>query len=580
MGLVWKSARGGTVGLGAATLFSALLPLAVAYVGKRIIDAVVEKNDAATLRWVVLELAVVAVLALNTRILALVRTIIGARLGVDINLEILEKAQNLELSHFEDPEFYDQLTRARREASSRPLSVVTGVFQIVQYALTLVGYGGLLLNISGVAVVGLVLAALPATYAEMRFSTSAFRMRSFRAPETRRLAYIEFLLGSEGNAKEMMTFGLGPTFLGRYRDLAETIYREDRALAIRRAGWGFVLSLLALGVFYGFYAFVAREASRTVITIGNLTLYVVAFRQGQQAFQSLLSTLGGMFEDNLYMSNLFAYLAIPTREPAKVEEGAEVAAHAEPGIVFEDVGFRYPGKDEWALRHVNLRIRKGERLALVGENGSGKTTFIKLLTRLYDPTEGRIVLDGLPLAAYDAKALRKRIGVIFQDFVRYQLSLSENVGVGSVEHLDDRPRVESALERGGADELPKTLKGGLDASLGRWFNREGAELSGGQWQRVALSRAFMREDADILVLDEPTSALDAEAEQAIFERFQELSKGKTTLLISHRFPTVRTADRIIVLSKGEIVEEGSHEELLKKDGRYRHLFQLQAKGYL
>ncbi len=307
-----------------------------------------------------------------------------------------------------------------------------------------------------------------------------------------------------------------------------------------------------------------------------MVLYVMAFRQGQQAFQSILSAIGGMYEDNLYMSNLFAYLAVVPTAPPPALPGP---TQEEEGIRFEDVGFRYPGKEEWALRDLDLFIPRGQSLALVGHNGAGKTTFIKLLTRLYEPTEGRILLDGKDLRVWDQEALRRRIGVVFQDFNQYQLQVRDNVGLGSVDHRDDEARIHRAVDRGGAASVIAALPGGLDTQLGRWF-KDGAELSGGQWQKIALARAFMREEADILVLDEPTAALDAEAEHAVFERFKSLADGRTSILISHRFPTVRMADRIVVLEGGRILEQGSHAELVAQGGRYAHLFSLQARGYL
>jgi ATP-binding cassette subfamily B protein len=320
----------------------------------------------------------------------------------------------------------------------------------------------------------------------------------------------------------------------------------------------------------------ALAAAAGRLTLGNLVLYVMAFRQGQQAFQSILTAVGGMYEDNLYMSNLFKYLAIAVEAPPRLPAAP---ASSEEGIVFEDVGFRYPGAEGWALRHVNLAIRRGESLALVGHNGAGKTTFIKLLTRLYEPTEGRILLDGRDLRAWEPDALRRRIGVVFQDFNQYQLKVRENVALGSVEHQDDEARIQRAVERGGAAEIVAGLPGGLETQLGRWF-RSGAELSGGQWQKIALARAFMREEADILVLDEPTAALDAEAEHAVFQRFRVLARDRTTILISHRFPTVRMADWVAVLDGGRILEEGTHDTLVARGGRYAELFSLQAKGYL
>jgi ATP-binding cassette subfamily B protein len=375
-------------------------------------------------------------------------------------------------------------------------------------------------------------------------------------------------------------FGLGPMLLDRYRSLGETFYREDRDLAMKRARAAYLLSLIGTAAFYGCYAVMAVAAAAGTLTLGKLTLYVVAFRQGQQAFQAILTAIGGMYEDNLYMSNLFAYLAIPVGTgPARGPAVSPSAPEGEQGLRFEGVGFRYPGREDWALRGIDLVIPRGQVIALVGHNGAGKTTFVKLMTRLYEPTEGRILLDGRDLADWDPEALRARIGVVFQDFNQYQLKLRENVGVGSVEHMQDEARVERAVEHGGARELVLSMAEGLETPLGRWF-KDGVELSGGQWQKIALARAFMREEADILVLDEPTASLDAEAEHAVFERFRTLTKGRTTILISHRFPTVRMADRILVVEGGRIVEEGTHAELVAKGARYARLFELQARGYL
>ena len=574
--LVWRSSPGGSVALGLLTLVASVIPLGIAYFGKLIMDAVVAGDHARTLRLVLFELAAVAAQALVQRALGLVRSLLGARLGLDINALILEKALTLELRHFEDAEFYDRLTRARREASSRPLSVVTETFQLLQNAITLAGYAALLFRFSGLAVLGLLAAAVPATIVEMKFSSTAFRMRNWRSPEARRLNYLEYVLANDDHAKEVKLFGLGPVLLDRFKALGETFYDEDRRLAIRRAAWAYGLSLLGTAAFYGAYAYMAMDAARGRLTLGNMVLYIAAFRQGQQAFQSILGAVGGMYEDNLYMSNLFQYLAI---EPDPQLPALDAPAVPEQGIRFEGVGFRYPGKETWALRGIDIFIPAGQSLALVGHNGAGKTTFIKLLTRLYEPTEGRILLDGRDLRVWDPEALRRRIGVVFQDFNQYQLKLRENVGLGSVDHRDDEARVLRAIDRGGAEQVVANVAGGLDAQLGRWF-KDGAELSGGQWQKVALARAFMREEADILVLDEPTAALDAEAEHAVFERFQALAEGRTTILISHRFPTVRMADRILVIEGGQVLEEGGHAELVARGGRYAELFALQAKGYL
>ncbi|HET7542787.1 MAG TPA: ABC transporter ATP-binding protein [Polyangiaceae bacterium] len=588
LSLVWTSSPSLLIYLSGLSMAGAVIPLLVAYAGKRIVDAVVQHSRPLTLNWVALELLFVALSAATQRGQGLVRSLLGARLGTDVNVEILDKALRLDLSFFEDAEFYDKLTRARREASSRPVALLSESFSLVQNVVTLLGYAVMLAHFSAWIVLGLLFATLPATLSEMRYSKIAFRIRNWRSPESRRLLYLEYVLANDEHVKEVKLFGIGQHLLGRYRALAESFFEEDKKLAIRRALLTHAFSLLGTLAFYATYAVMAVAAALSRITLGNLTLYVVSLRQGQQAFQSVLSGIGNLYEHNLYMSNLFSYLELAAqneREQAERMQRAQRAqdelapANAEAGLRFENVGFRYPGKDRWALRHVDLAIPPGDSIALVGENGAGKTTFVKLLAGLYPPSEGRILLDGRDLSTWEPQRLRQRFGVLFQDFNKYQLKLRENIGLGSVVHLLDEPRIERAAERGGALELVQTLPGGLDASLGHWFEK-GSELSGGQWQKVALARAFMREEADILVLDEPTAALDAEAEHAVFERFRELAKGRTTIVISHRFPTVRMAKNIIVLENGQIIEHGSHEQLLEKDGKYARMFKLQAQGYL
>ena len=579
--LVWRSSPSMTIALAGLTLVGALVPLGVAYVGKRIVDAVVAHSREGTFRWVLVELALVTAMATVQRGLSLVRSLLGARLGIDINVTILEKALGLDLRHFEDPDFYDKLTRARREASSRPIALVTETFGLVQSVITLTGYAALLLRFSAWSVLALFAATIPATIAEMRFSKLAFKVRNWRSPESRRLLYLEYVLANDEHAKEVKLFGLGPLLLDRYRTLSEQFYEEDRRLYVRRTKWTHALSLVGTAAFYASYATMALLAAAGALTLGDMTLYVLAFRQGQQAFQSALAAIGSMYEHNLYMSNLWDYLRVAdeaARLPPPSSASPEGLASPSRGIVLEDVGFHYPGKDVWALRHLNLSIPAGESLALVGENGAGKTTLVKLLTRLYEPTEGRIWLDGRDLKAWDVGDLRSRFGVLFQDYNQYQLKVRENVGLGSVAYMADEPRIGRAVERGGATEIVKGLAGGLDAPLGRWF-QDGTELSGGQWQKIALARAFMREEADILVLDEPTASLDAEAEHAVFERFRALAQGRTTIVISHRFPTVRMARTIVVLEHGRIVEQGTHEELRALKGRYSRMFELQAEGY-
>ena len=575
LALVWESSRAGTLALGLLTLGSAALPLAIAFTGKAIIDGVVAHDAHATVRWVAVELGLIALQAAFERSLSLVRQTLGARLALDINVRILDKALALELKHFEDPDFYDRLTRARREASSRPVSVVTELFRLGQNVLTLAGYVGVLVGWSGLAVVALMFAAFPAAVSEMRFSGAAFRMRNHRSPDARRLNYLEYVLANDEHAKEVKLFALGRTLLDRYRALGERFYAEDKRLATQRTGWGYALSLLGTFAFYGAYAAMAYSAATGHLTVGQVTLYLVAFRQGQTAFQGCLASLGSMFEDNLYMANLFEYFAMPTGE-ATLPPITD--ARDEEGIRFEDVGFRYPGQKGWALQELSLFIPKGRSLALVGHNGAGKTTFIKLLARLYEPTQGRILLDGRDLKSYPPDELRRRIAVVFQDFNRYQFTVGENIGAGDVAHLHDQARWRQAATDGLAAPFVETLPGRYGAQLGSWF-KGGRELSGGQWQKLALSRAFMRREADILVLDEPTAAIDAQAEADVFEHFRRLAARRMAILISHRFSTVRMADEILVMRDGVITERGSHAELLHAGGHYARLFTLQAAGY-
>ena len=580
--LVWTTSRGMTFALVVLSLVSGALPAAVAYVGKLIVDAVVTaaqtSSDADRMRaigFVGLEMGVVVALAAAQRGISVCQSLLRAQLGHRVNVLILEKALTLKLPQFEDSEFYDKMTRARREASSRPLSLVMRTFGLGQTAISLVTYGALLLQFSGWAVLVLVLAALPVFVAETKYSGEAFRLFRWRTPETRHQMYLETVIAREDYAKEVQVFGLGQQLLSRYATIFHGLYREDKSLTLRRGIWGYALGLVSTAAFYGAYAWIVVAAARGRISLGEMTMYVLVFKQGQSAVSGALTAIGGMYEDNLYLSNLYEFLDAPADGYS-----GEHTVGPEPGdgLRFESVSFTYPGAETPALNELSLHLKPGRKLALVGENGSGKTTLIKLLARLYEPSSGRILLDGLPLHEWHVAALRRRLGVIFQDFVHYQFIVGENIGVGDSDAFDDEERWRAAARKGMADEFINRLPDGYRTQLGRWFHG-GRELSLGQWQKIALARAFMRRDADILVLDEPTASMDAAAEVQIFERFREMTQEQMAIVISHRFSTVRMADEIAVLAGGRIIERGNHGTLMEADGHYAHLFSLQAAGY-
>ena len=583
--LVWSTSRNLALILAALTLVAGVLPAAVAWIGQLIVDGVVTAMDqyqqtgsaetTFVLLFVAAEAGVVAVIAGTQRGISTVQALLRALMGQRINLMILEKALTLKLAHFEDSEFYDKLTRARREASTRPLSLVTRTFGLVQNGISLISYGVLLVQFSPWTVLILIAGGIPEFLAEAKFSGDKFRLFRWRSPETRMQMYLETVLAREDYVKEVKLFRLGPKLLQRYRAIFTKLFAEDRKLTLRRDSWGFVLGLLGTAAFYGAYAWIALSAIRGSISLGQMTMYLLLFKQGQSAVSASLSAISGMYEDNLYLSNLYEYLEQPVPEAqGELQQGPQPG----DGVRFEQVSFRYPDSEEPALQQINLHLKPGDSLALVGENGSGKTTLIKLLTRLYQPDAGRILLDGLDLQQWQADALHQRIGVIFQDFGRYQFLVGENIGAGDMSHFEDRQRWQQAAEKGMAKDFIDKLPQQYDTQLGKWF-KGGRELSGGQWQKIALARAFMRTTADLLVLDEPTATMDAAAEASIFEHFRDLSRDKMTILISHRFSTVRMADKIIVIDKGRIVEQGSHEQLMELGGQYAYLFSLQAQGY-
>lgn len=582
--LVWDTSHGLTVSLFGLTVVAGLVPAAIAWVGKGLVDSVVAASSAGgapeavriAMLWVGVEAALVVLLAGFQRGLQVTDALLRAQLGHRVNVLILNKALELELVHFEDPALYDRMTQARREASSRPLALVRKSFGLFQNGISLLTYGALLIAFSPLAVLALGLAALPAFFAETRFAGEAFRLFTWRTPEKRKQAYLEVVVAREDYAKEVKLLELGPRLVSEYQRIFNTLYGEDRKLTLRRGGWGLLLGALSTAALYGAYGFIAMNAAMGRISLGQMTMYLLVFKQGQSAFAAILQAIGGMYEDNLYVANLYAFLDEPI---AAAGGSATEGPNPEDGLRIEALCFTYPGATEPALNGVSLHLEPGRKLALVGHNGSGKTTLIKLLTRLYLPESGRILLDGLELSEWEPRALRRRMGVVFQDFVKYQFTIGENIGVGDVAAIDDAERQRDAAERGMAWPFIEPMPEGLNTQLGRWFPG-GRELSIGQWQKIALSRAFMRSDASLLVLDEPTSAMDAEAEAEIFQRVRQMTGQQMALLISHRFSTVRMADEIVVLDGGRVVEEGDHQELMARDGQYAHLFRLQAAGYL
>jgi ATP-binding cassette subfamily B protein len=578
--LVWETRPTLALALGLLTVLGGVLPTAAAWVGARIIDTVIvaqasggDVRDA--LHWVVLEGVVIALLALCSRSLAFTQSLLRAQLGHRVNVLILEKAQQLELAQFEDSEFYDRLIRARREASTRPLSLVSRSFGLLQNLVALSSFAVLLFQYSGWAVFLLLAAGLPGFVAETKFSGDAFRLFRWRSAEKRMQDYLESVLARDDHAKEVKLFGLGPRLLVRYKDIFQRLYSEDRKLALKRDIWGFALGLMATVILYGAYGWVVVAAVAGLITVGQMTLYLMLLRQGQTAVTAALGAVSGLYEDNLYLSTLYEYLETPLHPVGGTATQGPLPGD---GIRFEDVCFSYPGAREAAVDHVTLHLQPGHSLALVGANGSGKTTLVKLLTRLYLPDSGRVLLDGLDLRQWDEATLRARIGVIFQDFTRYQMPVGENIGAGDEPNFEDEALWREAAQKGRAEGFIAQLPDGYHTQLGKWF-LNGRELSGGQWQKVALSRAFMRSRADILVLDEPTAAMDAQAEAEVFDHFRQLAQRRATILISHRFSTVRHADQIAVLEHGRLLELGSHEQLMQTGGRYAELFALQARGY-
>jgi ATP-binding cassette subfamily B protein len=515
------------------------------------------------------------------RLSALAESLLGDLVANRTSVQLMEHAASLDLAQLENAEINDKLDRARRQTVGR-IGLVTGLLTMVQDLVTLGSLAIALVVYVPWLLVLLALAVLPSFLGETRFAALSYSLLYSWTQERRQLDYLRYVGASDVSAKEVKLFGLARFLVGRYADLAREFYEANRALALRRAVVSSLLALVGTLGYYGAYAAIiyltvtGHETPAGPFTIGVLTFLAASFRQSRDMIQRTLLGASQLVEQSLYLDDLFSFLALEPRVTSAAGAPA-VPAPIRQGFVFENVGFHYPGSELWAVRGLSFRLRPGERLALVGENGAGKTTLAKLLARLYDPTEGRILLDGRDLREYDLDSLRRNVGVIFQDYVRYDFSLSDNIAVGDVTRQAERTAIETAAERSLANTVAVRLQGGYDQMLGRRF--EGSvDLSGGEWQKVALARAYLRE-AQLLILDEPTAALDARAEYEVFQRFAELTVGRMAVLISHRFSTVRMADRILVLLQGELVEQGSHEELVARGGLYAELFHLQAAGY-
>ncbi|HEX6965798.1 MAG TPA: ABC transporter ATP-binding protein [Gemmatimonadaceae bacterium] len=596
--LVWQAHAGYTVTMAVLRLARAFVPVATLWVGKLIIDAVVQGQRGHTnfpylWKLVVLEIAIVLAGEALARVSTLVESLLGDLFSNLTSVRLMEHAATLDLERFEDPAFYDQLERARRQTVGR-IGLLSQLLGMGQDILTLASLGTALFVYSPWLLVLLAVAVMPSFLGETHFASLEYSLLYRWTPERRQLDYLRYLGASDKTAKEVQMFGLAPWLVERYRVLSDRFYEENKRLSVRKAIVGTALSLFGTLGYYAAYVIILIRAMRGAITIGSLTFLAASFARSRDIIQRILLTASSVYEQSLYLKDLFEFF--DERPTITSQPGAlEVPAPMRDGFVFDDVGFRYPGSDRWAVRHVSFRLRPGERIAFVGENGAGKTTLTKLLARLYDPTEGRILLDGVDLREYDLASVRRAIGVIFQDFVRFDMRFDENIAVGEIEQTREYLGVDapygapsdgngsvpapivSAAEQSLAASLLPRFTDGYRQMLGRRFDG-GVDLSGGEWQKVALARAYMR-NAQVLILDEPTAALDARAEYEVFLRFSELVAGRMAVLISHRFSTVRMADRIIVLEHGTIVEEGTHEQLVARGGVYAELFALQAAGY-
>lgn len=588
--LIWSTNRKLTVCMAALRVIRSLIPLAALWIAKLILDTVIAQRSSGLDSWrlfglVALEAGIIVAGEALARISALVESLLGDQFSNSTSLRLMEHASRLDLRHYEDPAFYDQLERARRQTTGR-IVLLSQLLGMIQDLLTLISLSAALLAYSPLLFVLLVAAVFPAFLGETHFASLEYSLFYRWTPERRLLDYVRYVGASDETAKEVQMFGLSSWLMDRFRTLSGKFYEENRKLAVRKSGVSFALSVLGTAGYYSAYGVILLRAVRGDLTIGSLTFLAGSFSRSRDLIQRLLLGASDIYQQCLYLKDLFDFfnmqptITSPAGAPAVPDRIRE-------GFVFEDVGYLYPGSERWAVRHIHFRLKPGERIALVGENGAGKTTLTKLLSRLYDPAEGRILLDGRDLRDYDLASVRRAIGVIFQDFVEYDLRFDENIGVGEIdrvrEYLDQPEPAEApdalrdAAQKSLAASLLPRFPLGYRQMLGRRFDG-GLDLSGGEWQKVALARAYMR-DAQVLILDEPTAALDARAEYEVFQRFADLIAGRMAVIISHRFSTVRMADRILVLNDGAIVEEGSHEELVARKGLYAELFSLQAEGY-
>jgi ATP-binding cassette subfamily B protein len=584
--LIWRTSPGLTLGNIILRLLRAALPLAMLYIGRLILDDIVQltklpaaSRNVSPVFWLVaLEFGLVLLTDALGRAVALLDSLLGDLFANASSVRLMRHAAELDLDQFEDSTFYDKLERARRQTLSRS-ALMSQVLAQGQDVVTLVLLAGGLVAFQPWLLGLLLLAVVPAFLGESHFNERSYSLSHSWTPERRELDYLRQTGASDETAKEVKIFGLSDFLIARFETLSDQFYAQNKGLALRRAGWGTVFAAIGAAGYYGAYLYIIQQAVGGAISIGQLTFLAGSFARLRALLEGILSRFSQVADGALYLQDFFDFFQITPRI-VRPTVGQAVRPFPRPirqGFTFEEVGFKYKNAEKWALRHLSFELHAGEKLALVGENGAGKTTLVKLLARLYDPSEGRILLDGHDLREYDPAELRQEIGVIFQDFVRFQLPAGQNLAVGRIEERTNQPRIEQAAHQSLADSVIAKLPLGYDQMIGRRFNG-GVDLSGGEWQKIALGRAYMRE-AQLLILDEPTAALDARAEYEVFERFKELTQGKTAVLISHRFSTVRMADRILVVEHGRVQEIGSHEELLARGGRYAELFQLQAAGY-